>query len=107
MTYLTSRLKDKIIIEKPIYTSDEIGGSSVSWEKYTDIYADIEVAGSVKLAYGRHKLWKEMKLVLRNDAVGKGITYDMRIIYDDTVFYIESIAVGDEITITTLEDFGG
>ena len=90
-----SRLRHRITLQQEIKTADGAGGYTRSWQNVTDLWAEINIISS-RFRYGRERLYAGQiqselthKIIIRYRS---GITASMRLLFENRVFNIRSIA---------------
>jgi len=89
MNNLSSKLKKRIIIEEPVYTSDLLGGFITAWNNYKTLWAEVEpLKTAKKLAAEKRESRNNYNITTRYVA---GITTKMRINLNGRYLQILSI----------------
>ncbi len=91
---LTSRLKHRITIEMPEEVTDEVGGLTVTWRCFAQVWAEITPRRGREVLEDQ-RLSTEQSFTITTRYIA-GLTTTMRIRYGARVFNIRSIINVDE-----------
>lgn len=86
---LSSRLHHYVEIQQPSFSADGGGGSSISWNTFANIWAEIRPLRTVEHTDAlQNNVIPQHRITVR---FRDDITTKMRIIFETRVFYIRSI----------------
>ena len=87
---LASKLKHRIVLEKPVYVSDLLGGFVTSWNKHSSCWAEvIPLKFEQKLKNEKLENLSQYKVIMREP---NGFALDMRIVFKGKFLSIVSVA---------------
>lgn len=87
-------MSKRIVVQRPVRTADEGGGSEISWEDAATTWAAVTpVSGKEEIVRGRLKGEVTQKVTVRYRA---GMSSEMRLLYDGRILDVKAVIDPEE-----------
>ncbi len=88
-----SRLNQRLVLQKPVYAQDELGGAMISWQDSDELWAEIVPAqGIERFKNQRIESRQQFRIFIRRF---EGVKVSHRFRQGDRIFSILSVAEAD------------